>query len=110
MIIRVALLLILAVLAGYAISQRGRTPLVSGAILLIALIGVAFVLVPDASTMLAQYVGVGRGADLLLYGFVVVTLCIIFNLHLRMRSLAEVSTALARTIALQNARAPTDEG
>jgi len=29
---------------------------------------------------------------------------------LRMRSLAEVSTALARTIALQNARAPTDEG
>ena len=50
--------------------------------------------------MLADLVGVGRGADLILYLWVLISLLILFNLHLKLRSQMELITELAREVAL----------
>jgi hypothetical protein len=46
-------------------------------------VAVVFVLFPDLSTSIANSVGVGRGADLLLYGVTVVLIFTLFNNYLK---------------------------
>lgn len=109
MIIQAGLIFILAVLAIYALSQRKRTRIVAALIFSVANIGIGLVLFPEVTTLVAQRVGLGRGADLIFYLFIVIALAAIFNLHLRIRANAEVITELARSIALMSARRPGQE-
>jgi small membrane protein len=109
MIIQAGLIFILAILAIYALSQQKRSPIVGGLILCIAALGIGLVLFPETATYIANLVGVGRGADLIFYLFIVVALVAIFNLHLRIRAISEVATELARSIALITARRPGRE-
>jgi hypothetical protein len=67
-----------------------------------SLAGLYFVWVPSDSTRLAEFVGIGRGVDLILYTWVGISLIIILNLHLKLRTHLELITVLARTIALAN--------
>ena len=55
---------------------------------------------PSESTRLAEFAGIGRGVDLILYTWVGISLIIILNLHLKLRTHLELITVLARTIAL----------
>jgi hypothetical protein len=103
-IIQALLLSILATVLFYAISQRRRSRLLSSVMMGITLIGGGFVLFPSSTQGIAHAVGVGRGADLVTYCFIVVTLVAIFNLHLRLRASAELITELARSMALASAR------
>jgi hypothetical protein len=64
------------------------------------------VLRPDDSTWLAHKVGVGRGADLVLYLLVVAFAFFAVNTYLRFRNLERRFTDLARAIALRDAQSP----
>jgi hypothetical protein len=64
------------------------------------------VLRPEDTTWLAHKVGVGRGADLLLYLLVVAFAFFSVNTFLRFRNLERRFTDLARSIALSNAQPP----
>jgi hypothetical protein len=48
-------------------------------------------------------VGIGRGVDLILYTWVVISLIMLLNLHLKLRSQLELITLLARKIAIADA-------
>ncbi len=103
MIAQAALSMLLAIVLVYAWVEYRRTPIVallSGAA---ASAGLYFVWFPSYSTQLAELVGIGRGADLILYTWVCISLVILLNLHLKLRTQHELITALARTIALANA-------
>ncbi|NUR25716.1 MAG: DUF2304 domain-containing protein [Catenulispora sp.] len=66
------------------------------------------VLRPDDTTWLAHKVGVGRGADLVLYLLVVAFAFFSVNTFLRFRNLERRFTDLARAIALRDAEPPTE--
>jgi len=68
--------------------------------------GVYLVWVPDHATVLAQKLGVGRGADLLLYGWVIVSFAVILMLHVRERHALTVITEIVRAVAVDNPRLP----
>jgi hypothetical protein len=109
MIIQIALLTTLVLIAVYAFGQRKRSGLVSYAILAATLVGAMLVLFPNMSTNIANTVGVGRGADLVTYLFLMIFFAAIFNIHLRLRSNAELLTRLAREISLQSTQAPNGD-
>lgn len=70
--------------------------------LMLAILAIIF---PNTLTIVANFFGIGRGTDLLLYGFIIVTL--IFGaatIRAKARSDARV-TQLARAVALIEARA-----
>jgi len=69
----------------------------------VALAGLYFVWFPAHASALAEFAGIGRGVDLIVYIWVVISLIMLLNLHLKLRAQMEVITALARTIALANA-------
>jgi hypothetical protein len=93
----------------YAVIAARRTRFVSTLIGLAALAGLYFVWQPDSANRLANDVGIGRGADLILYVWVILSMLVGLNLHLRLRTQAEQTTRLARTLAILEARKANDE-
>lgn len=79
--------------------QAIRRLLLIGFVLLAAVA----VLFPASLTRIAQAVGVGRGADLLLYGLTITFLGFVAASYRRMRLLEQRVTTLAREIALREA-------
>lgn len=106
MIFQLGALAVLALLVLYAFGQRRRSGPISYGIILAALTGAVLVIFPDLSTSVARAVGVGRGADLIFYVFMLIVFASIANLHLRLRAQNEVVTLLARELALSNAKTP----
>lgn len=66
----------------------------------IILVGFVFVWIPDITNAIAALVGVGRGADLIMYIWIVLNLLFILRLHIKLREQSEALTQLARRIAL----------
>lgn len=66
--------------------------------------GVLAVLYPDALSVVARWLGVGRGTDLLLYGLLVAFAFAVLDTLLRFRRLERRYVLLARTIALRDAQ------
>jgi hypothetical protein len=58
---------------------------------------------PNDLTRVAHLVGVGRGADLVLYALVVAFTFSVVNFYLRQRELKQRITQLARAVALREA-------
>ncbi|MER7073859.1 DUF2304 domain-containing protein [Terrabacter sp. NPDC000476] len=73
---------------------------------LLALAGFAIwsIFFPDVWTGLARRVGIGRGADLILYGLVVAFFGFVVTTYKRFRAMETRYTRLARRIALDEAR------
>lgn len=67
-----------------------------------ALAAIYLIWFPHAATGLANYLGVGRGADLILYLYAAITFVLMISLVLRLRALSEQLTELARAIALRH--------
>ncbi|MCL2454409.1 MAG: DUF2304 domain-containing protein [Micrococcales bacterium] len=65
---------------------------------------------PDVWSTMADALGVGRGTDLLLYLFIMVTLAFIAATYLHFRSVEAQITQLARRIALDEAGFPAQPG
>ena len=88
----------------YSWTEYRREHLRSDLSMLAALTGLYFVWVPAHATWLAELVGIGRGVDLILYFWVVISLIVLLNLHLKLRGQMDVITVLARELAIANAR------
>ena len=104
MIAQFILSILLAGILLYAWTEYRRSPAVALLTLLVATAGLYFVWMPNHSTQLAELVGIGRGVDLILYTWVCLSLIVLLNLHLKLRTQMELITTLARKIALADAR------
>lgn len=72
-------------------------------------LAVVAVLFPRLLTQVAQFVGVGRGADLLLYGLTLTFLGYVAASYRRMRRVQQQLTVLTRELALREATARYDQ-
>ena len=109
MIARLILTTLLLAVFAYAAIQYRRSRLIGAAAVAAALAGLYFVWVPRHATALAEWAGVGRGVDLILYTWVAISLIMLLNLHLKLRMQTELITALARATALSDARRSAPE-
>lgn len=104
MIAQLLLTALLTLVLVYAWSAHRAVPIIgllaSGA----ALAGLYFVWVQEHATALAALVGIGRGSDLIVYIWVVISLLITLNLHLKLRLQLDMITRLARAVAIDRAR------
>jgi len=103
MIAQLALSVLLAAILLYAWTEYRRSPAVALLSVLTATAGLYFVWFPAHSTWLAELVGIGRGVDLILYTWVCISLLVLLNLHLKLRTQMELVTILARKAALAEA-------
>jgi small membrane protein len=109
MIIKVLLVLSIVAVALLLMRDGGSTRrLAFGRLASLAFVscGVLAVLTPDLVTRLANVVGVGRGADLLLYALVVAVLFAASSYGRRLRGLEDRIADLTREVAIREARLP----
>ena len=108
MIIKILLTLSLGWIGAISLSQRLASRLSYWAFLF-SIVGVYFVWQPNHATIIAKTVGVGRGADLLLYCWIVISLLLIVLLNRKLRKHMELITKLSRHIALSSVAGAPDE-
>jgi hypothetical protein len=105
--------LVLSVLLGAVLlhgwMQLRRSPLVAWMSLIAAVGGLYLVWAPAHTTEIAGLLGIGRGADLIMYLWVCISLNLLLSLHLKVRLQQETITKLARHVALANAFIRTDD-
>lgn len=80
-----------------------------GALLLVAMAAVAIIF-PEIPQAIAEFIGVGRGADLLLYGLVVAFIGSVLASRAERKKLTAQITQLARAQAIATAAKPDDHG
>jgi len=100
MIAQLFLSILLCGILLYAWTEYRRSPVIGLFAVFAAGGGLYFVWFPAHATILAEFVGIGRGVDLIIYVWVVISLLIVLNLHLKLRSQMELITELAREIAI----------
>lgn len=106
LLIQIVLISCLAVLTIYTLrSDPGTVHLAVRRTILscLALIAIFFVVFPEALSKLADFFGIGRGTDLLVYGMVIVILLNSISNRRNHRASQRVTTILAREIAIQEA-------
>ncbi|MCW1958996.1 MAG: DUF2304 domain-containing protein [Mycobacterium sp.] len=109
----IQVLLIAAVVALLVYLLRSRTNAKAKAwvkvgYVLFVLAAIYAILRPDDTTVLANWLGVDRGADLLSYALVIAFVFTTMSTYLRFKELELRYARLVRAVALQNARAPED--
>ncbi|MCX2162626.1 DUF2304 domain-containing protein [Corynebacterium auriscanis] len=114
LLIQIFLLLAVVGLALYFLSNRRKARARAGVkigFVIFVLATIWAILRPDDLTVVAQWVGVSRGTDLLLYVLVVAFMFTTLSTYIRFRELELRYARLARAVALQNPVAPHgDEG
>ena len=108
-IIQLVLVVGIVVIVAWLFMKRGAKQLAVRRLLIIAfaLFAVLTVLFPGALTRTANIVGVGRGADLLLYATVLVLLGFLALQEARTKAAEKRTTYLARRLALDEAEQPS---
>jgi small membrane protein len=104
---KVLLIGLLLLIAVFVMGQRSVSRALRFAVLAMLGGGGYLVWLPERATALAKVLGVGRGADLLLYIWVVITLAVILLIFLKIVESNRMITALARQIALDNPQLPS---
>jgi len=96
---------LVGVLVLFTRREHGLRMQVGKRLAFVAFIGVNVygVLRPNELTRVANHVGVGRGADLLLYGLLVSAVFVVVNTGLRFRAVERRITGLVRAFALHEA-------
>jgi hypothetical protein len=103
MIAKLILTSLLSAIVLYAWCERARSPFVAILALVAAVSGTYLTWAPSHASDLAEWAGIGRGVDLIIYVWVVISLLIMLNLHLKLRLQLELITSLARETAIANA-------
>ena len=103
MIAQIGLSILLLGIAVYAWTEWSRAPAIGSLAMLATASGLYLVWLPSHATWLADQVGIGRGVDLVLYIWVIISLLVMLNLHLKLRSQMEVITVLMREVAITKA-------
>jgi len=102
-------LILVAALGGcmiYGFVKAGHSRVVRWPMVLTSALGIYFVLQPERTTAIATVLGVGRGTDLILYLWVIVTLLLFVRLALVQVQHHHELTSLARELTLRTASAP----
>ncbi|QNN81850.1 DUF2304 domain-containing protein [Brachybacterium sp. Z12] len=107
-IIQLLLVVGIVVIVGWLFMKRGAKQLAVRRLLIIAfaVFAVFTVLFPGALSRVANLVGVGRGADLLLYATVLVLLGFLALQEARTKAAEKRTTYLARRLAIDEAQPP----
>ncbi|MGD7003071.1 DUF2304 domain-containing protein [Corynebacterium halotolerans] len=111
-IIQLLLLLGVLALAYYFLSNRRKARAkawVKLGFAMFLLVSIWAILRPDDLTVIANWLGVSRGTDLLLYAIVVAFMFVTVSSYMRFREQELRYARLARAVALQNAVKPEDE-
>jgi hypothetical protein len=95
--------LVLFAIALVAFAQLPQIPLIGGAVICTALFGAYIVWMPEHATYVANLIGIGRGADLVLYVWVLIGSAAMLLLYLKLREHFQLITSLARKMALSDA-------
>ncbi|MFC5996207.1 DUF2304 domain-containing protein [Pseudonocardia hispaniensis] len=106
MLIQIFLLITISGLLVVFVRSRHGVRMQAGkriGLVLFALVNFYAILRPDDLTAVANWFGVGRGTDLLLYALVVVFLLAMLNTYLRFQGVERQLTELARTLAIREA-------
>jgi hypothetical protein len=90
----------------YALLQKREFPVIGKLLPVVALFGIYFVWFPDSTSTVANWLGIGRGADLMLYLWSLVSGLLILGLHLKLMTYERRMTELVRHVAIAGARAP----
>jgi len=72
------------------------------------LMGMVFVLLPNLTNRIANFIGVGRGADLLLYAMVILFYATFLYVYARLRKIEVIQTEIIRGLAIRNAGKPKE--
>lgn len=113
MILQVILVVVLILLIiGFLQSRTtSRTKAYKKILLVLFVVCAIFVVIfPDSTTSLAHLLGVGRGADLLLYGLTVVVIFMLLNTYIKDREEQKRFVSLARKVALLEATHGENKG
>ncbi|WP_026530360.1 DUF2304 domain-containing protein [Haematomicrobium sanguinis] len=113
MIVVVQILLVIAVLVFSLILLRDsgsdkRMAIRRILVLIFAVVAIVSIFFPDILTQIANFVGIGRGTDLVLYGLVVTFLVYMATTHQRFKQTESMITRLARRIAIDEAESPRE--
>lgn len=78
------------------------------AVALLALLGSAMVMVPEATTVVANWLGVGRGVDLVIYLMLLLLSFVWLMLFSRQREMQSTITEIVREQAIAQAHRPRE--
>jgi hypothetical protein len=102
-------LLITSVLALLVYLLRSRRSARSKAwVKVFVIAGIYAILRPDDTTVVANWLGVARGADLMEYVLIIAFVFTTLSAYMRFKDLELKYARLARAVALQTARAPEE--
>lgn len=62
--------------------------------------------IPGVTTHIAKIIGIGRGADLIIYGSIITLFYLIFRIYVKLEDIERQITQLARKFALRNVSKP----
>jgi len=107
----IQLLLIAAVIALLVYLLRSRTNAKAKAwvkvgYVVFVILAIYAILRPDDTTVLANWLGVRRGADLITYALIIAFVFTTMSTYLRFKELELKYARLARAVALEGARVP----
>jgi len=95
-------LLLLGILV-FTLAQTHNSRLVRPLMTLSVFFGVLMTWMPGLSSIIANYLGVGRGADLLFYIWILVSMLALVALHFNIIEQKKQITELTRTLAIHMA-------
>ena len=104
MIAQILLSLIFTGVCFYSVSKKSQLALTSNILVVISLCAIYFTWNPHYATLIANKLGIGRGADLIFYFGGIILFVIIINIRIQLRIHHGELTELARKIAITNAR------
>lgn len=84
----------------YVLIQSGILKLVRLALYCVIAGGIYFVWFPDQASAVANVLGIGRGADLIFYTWIILSFGVLINVHLKLRRNLNLLTQLARHLAI----------
>lgn len=97
------ILVTLAILVVLVLISRSRDLIVERSFtILVTLAGVYFVIFPDSASKIANLVGIGRGADLIFYLFIVFSWFWFASTSAKMRKTEKRLTEIVRQVAIAN--------
>ena len=92
----------------HSYTQR-RIPMADFLFWILVWIGTTLVIIfPEATSLLAHRLGIGRGADLIMYVSLLISFYLIFRLYLAVVRLEQAITMVVRAIALEQLPAAVD--
>jgi small membrane protein len=103
MIIRILMLAGLAAIGYLVFLRRNRLPIHIVTVFIILGAGALAVLFPEDTDVIANYVGVGRGVDLIMYLFEVAAIFVLIHYYTKFVELQRQLTTLTRELAILKA-------